>query len=208
LAIEGFAMSFEAYAAERPGTITDVDLIVLATGEETDERRINALMWGGPPRLHVWLDPVGIAGHALLGGVPPQDGASDSGVMRGCYECVMLPHATFGFVNRLSLVAPGQHLQRSYAGCAGTFNPFSASAAKRTALEAADLAAAFLAGTVVHARAATWRTLMSSPAPPVTLSRRAQVIAPGSVLHLDATELARDDCPVCATSVSGVALVP
>lgn len=206
LLIAGFVGSFDAYAAVHADAMGDADLLILATGEETDERRINALLAGGPPRLHAWLDPVGVAGHALLGGVPTPAGATPTGVTPGCYGCVVVPHPTLGFVNRMSLVAPDQQLQRSYAGCAGTFNPFPASAARRTALEAADLAVAFLSGAVNRAHAVTWRT-RTPPAMPVRLSPRARVVAPGAVLHLDATEFAFDDCPVCGNAIPSVVRV-
>lgn len=196
LVITGYASSFEACVAAHPEHIRATDLLVLATGEETDELRINALLADGPPRLHAWLDPIGLAGHVLLGGV-----RSFSGVTPGCYACVLAPDAVHGFVNRLSLIAPGQQLQRSYAGCAGTFNPFPASAARRTALEAADLAVAFLTGTVARAQAVSWRAV-NPPTIPVVLSRRAKVVAPGAVVHLDAAQFASDECQVCGSGVA------
>jgi hypothetical protein len=46
-------------------TILDADLIVVAVGDETLERRLNRLLAGGPPRLHAWVEPLGVGGHAL-----------------------------------------------------------------------------------------------------------------------------------------------
>ncbi|MBX9920971.1 MAG: ThiF family adenylyltransferase, partial [Mycolicibacterium frederiksbergense] len=202
LEITGHAMAFDTWATAHPERLRATDLVVLATGEETDELRINALLAGGPPRLHAWVDPVGLAGHVVLGGVQ-----TPAGVTPGCYACVVVPHATHGFVNRLSLVAPGQQLQRAVAGCAGTFNPFPAAASRRTALEAADLAVAYLTGGVTGARVVTWRA-RTTPAVALTLSPRARVVLAGTSADLAAVDFARDTCPVCGVGVPGMVRGP
>lgn len=199
LNVTGHSVAFDVFAQANAAVIATADLLILATGEENDELRINSLLRDGPPRLHTWLDPLGVAGHALLGGVK---GVKDD--VRGCYQCVVVPDPVYGFVNKTSLVAPGQFLQRSFAGCAGTFNSFAASASKRTALEAVDLAVAFLTGAVTSGRVVTWRALTPMAPSTVRLSSRAKVVAPGATTVIDASEFARDSCPVCRLQVGSV----
>jgi hypothetical protein len=127
--------------------ITDADLIIVSVGDETLERRLNRSLAGSAPRIHAWVEPLGVGGHVLVCGV--------SGP--GCFECLLKKDPEQGLVNIGSFVAPGQVIQKSLAGCAGTFSPFSAFDAQRTALEAASLAAGGLAGQQTENVLVSWR---------------------------------------------------
>lgn len=102
-----------------------VDAVVLATGEETVERRLNYILPPTIPRFHVWLEPMGLGGHVVA-----------SGKNRiGCIECLYRNDPIFGLVNMADLSEPGQEIQRSMAGCSGTFTPFGATNAVRAGIE-------------------------------------------------------------------------
>jgi hypothetical protein len=184
----------ETVLASEPEYLLAADVIVLATGEETLERRLNRLLLLGPPRLHSWLEPLGLAGHAFacggreLGGVVP----------RGCFECLYKITRPYGLFNRAALTAPGQEIRHTFAGCAGTFSPFSPLDARRTALGAADLAARVLTGTATMPLLASWRGLHSAfEEAGHLLSERALEIAPGAQVEVSGRALWRDDCPAC-----------
>jgi molybdopterin/thiamine biosynthesis adenylyltransferase len=183
----------EDVLAGDPALFSGADLVVLAAGEETIERRLATLLDGGPPLLHTWVEPLGIAGHALAHGALGVDGRS-----AGCYECLFDVREGLGLVNRAALTAPGQEIRRSLAGCAGTFSPFSALAARRTALEAAELAGGVLAGELPESTLVTWRGDRTEfEAAGLRLSARARTIGPGERRSLSGREFARAGCAVC-----------
>jgi hypothetical protein len=178
-----------------PSFLTTADLAVFALGEETLERRLNQLLAGVIPRVHTWVEPLGIGGHALACGVDP----------RGCYECLFSLDPEFGPVNLASFSAPGQSIRRSLAGCAGTFSPFSATDAQRTAIEAANLIVRLLNGDARNTLV-SWRGLISEfESQGHRLSRRSLMVAPGQQIAVPGTDLARDACPVCGLTAKAEA---
>lgn len=183
----------EDLIASEPSLFAATDLFVIAVGDETVELRLNAMLHGGPPRVHTWLEPLGLAGHALACGV--------GGVYTGCYRCLFKPIEKIGLVNTAALTKPGQQIQRSVAGCAGTFSPFSGLDADRTALEAAALAGRILTGEQSAGALVTWRGddgLFERLG--YQLSPRATLVAPGTRVTVNAATLAQHDCPDCATA--------
>jgi hypothetical protein len=206
LKIDARIISVEALLVDEPAFVLDADLIILATGEETLERRLNRLLQGGPPRVHTWLEPLGIGGHAFACGehvatMPPQPSPP------GCFECLYRPDETIGLINRTALTAHGQEIRQSVAGCAGTFSPFSPLDARRTAVEATELAARVL--TRENASSAvliSWRGMHTGfEAAAYQLSARASLIPPGARVEIKGTDLIRDDCPVCGVRARGAA---
>lgn len=119
------------------GFLTEANALIVAIGDETLELRLNNLLGHQIPRLHTWLDPLGIGGHVLATGISTRP---------GCYECLFLRDKQYGLFNGASFARAGQNFQKSYAGCAGTFVPFAGIHADRTAIEAASLAARLLLG--------------------------------------------------------------
>jgi hypothetical protein len=69
------------------------------------------------PRLHAWLEPLGIGGHVLATGVARSS---------GCFRCLFQTDTEYGLTNAASFVEPGQAFQRTYADRAGTFTLFTA----------------------------------------------------------------------------------
>lgn len=175
--------------------VVSADLVVVALGDETLERRLTRLLAGGPPRVHAWVEPLGVGGHALL----------TKPMHAGCYECLYAADPQFGLRNRAALSAPGQEIRRSLAGCAGTFSPFSALDARRTALEAAELAARALTDSTEPVALVTWRGEHSEfEAQGYQVSDRARMLAPGARSRTVGTEFARTDCPVCGRAAAVV----
>lgn len=129
--------------------MTDLDLIIFATGNHTAELVANAALSNRtrPPMLFTWLEPLGIGGHALLS---PRNEA-------GCLECIHTD-SNGGFCeNRMSFAASGQTFSRDTSGCGSRFTPFSNIDADTTALLAARLAIDFLSGSMTRANAVSWK---------------------------------------------------
>jgi molybdopterin-synthase adenylyltransferase len=193
------AESVQGILANDADYLTSADLIVIALGDETLERRLNRLLADGPPRVHTWTEPLGIGGHALL--VVPR--------RPGCFECLLSLDAERGLHNRAALTAPGQDIRRSLAGCAGSFSPFSALDSRRTALEASELVAWALTGSDTGSELATWRGRRTAfEQAGHLLSTRGTRIAPGGRIHVLGEEFSRSDCPVCGQSPLSPVVVP
>lgn len=198
LAIDFQIQRAETLLEKDPEYLLESDLIVLATGEETLERRLNRVLQGCPPRVHTWLEPLGIGGHSFA--CDGRTSRNEPPETRGCFECLYRPDDTFGLVNRTALTAPGQEIRKSLAGCAGTFSPFSPLDARRTAADAAELVARVLTRAGPSSVLVSWRGLHTDfEAAGYRLSERARQMPPGSRVEVSGTELWRVDCFVCGT---------
>lgn len=167
------------------------DLVALALGDETLELRINALLRASVPRMHVWLEPLGLGGHLLTTGLK-------SG--RGCFRCLFERDNGVGLHNKASLAAPGQDFGRTQAGCAGVFTPFGFLDAQMAATQAAREAADILLRPTPRAALVSWvvsaeRFLDGGYKLSLTGSR----IPPGSTRRVE--DYGRRDCPDCAGDV-------
>jgi hypothetical protein len=120
-----------------PGFILDTELLVIALGDETLELHLNQVLGPGKRRIHAWVDPLGIGGHALATGISAGP---------GCFRCLFQRIEDIGLTNRASFAKAGQSFQKSFAGCSGTFTPFASVDADRTAIEVARLAVNILSG--------------------------------------------------------------
>ncbi len=190
LAFESRNMKVEDLLQNETSFIIGADVVLIALGDETLERRINRLLHGIVPRVHTWVEPLGIGGHAMACSL------REAGA--GCYECLFETHPVVGLCNRAALSAPGQEVRRSLAGCAGTFSPFSALDARRSAIEAAELAGRILSGAESQNMLVTWRgegTLFEREG--LRVSRRAAFLAPGARVRLAGATFARTHCQVC-----------
>jgi molybdopterin-synthase adenylyltransferase len=117
-------------------------MLVLAIGNPTVELEINEqvhALRNGPAIVFVWLEPLGIGGHALLAGNAP-DG--------GCFECLYTASKSDEEIlgNRAAFAAPGQSFGRALSGCGSLFTPYGAIDAAKTATIAARLAVEALIG--------------------------------------------------------------
>jgi molybdopterin-synthase adenylyltransferase len=170
--------------------IMSADVVVLAIGDETLERRLNRIMAGHIPRVHAWVEPLGIGGHALCCGVNPV----------GCFECLFKLDPVHGPYNVAAFSAPGQHIRRSFAGCAGTFSPFSASDAQRSAIEAANLVGRILSGAGENV-VLSWRGIDTDfEQQGYKVSRRSLTVVAGQQVLIKNAEFAQATCPVCGHS--------
>ncbi len=187
LTVETRETRIETLLQTEPAFVTDADLLLIAVGDETLELRLNDLLRQRLPRLHAWLEPLGIGGHVLATGVVRSP---------GCFRCLFQTDATYGLTNAASFASPGQPFQRTYAGCAGTFTPFAGIDADRTAIEAATLAVQILMHEETDNVLVSW---FGDPRPFLragfALSPRAQLFQPGE--RRRETRYARLDCPVC-----------
>lgn len=188
LHIEYRTKLIEDLIKEEPSFITDTDLLIIAIGEPTIEFLLNQLLGHLKPRIHVWLEPLGIGGHIL---------ATALSKKQGCYHCIYEDNEQWGLMNRASLAAPGQKFHRTMAGCAGQFVPFSALDAERIAGEAVRLAYNILTQKETEPVLITIQEeSLSFIEAGYQLSNRAKKI-PYGVRHRELGYV-RSDCPICS----------
>lgn len=182
----------EEILKNEPEFLIESNLLIIATGDETLELRLNNLLRCRVPRIHAWLDPMGIGGHVLATAVV-------SGP--GCYQCLFQNDDEFGLVNAASFARPGQRFEKSYAGCGGSFLPFGGVHADRTAIEVALIAARILLCKESENVLVSWfgdtRAFLEER---FLLSDRQALFEPGETRR--ETKFPRSDCPVCRQSYS------
>lgn len=167
-----------------PALFTSADAVMFATGDETLELRFDALLVGGPPRVHAWVEPVGLGGHVLA--VGPGVG--------GCLRCLYPEDVG---TNVASFVQPGQLIRRSLAGCTGDFLPFSAVDAMRTATGAADLLARVLVAQETQSVLISWHgDIVGAAEAKIELTQKVAQFNPGETRRLQ--DIRRLDCPNCS----------
>lgn len=107
------------------------DLIVEATGDFTGMRDMNRRIIASSspvPVVYCWLEACSLGGHALL----------VDGTGKGCLEC-LLNREESGLHRRCDFLEPYQKVTRDLTGCGGSFTPFSALDAIKTASLATEL---------------------------------------------------------------------
>lgn len=181
----------EEAVADDPKLLHSANAVVLATGSETLERRLNRYLRSqGVQAVHVWVEAYGIGGHVLR--TAPGHG-------RGCYECLYAGTGYTVLHNGASMLAPDQDLQVTTGGCSGTYTPFAVVDAVRAAEESVRLIASGLcSGPPPEPLLVSWST-SQTPAleAKLDLSKRAALIRPGTTVR--ESEFANDDCPACAS---------
>ena len=104
------------------------DVLVVAIGNPTHERQISRkyreLKSASPTALvTTWLEAAGVGGHAIL---------EVEGAM-GCINCLYHKDSTPRLSSLTSLIEPGQAVTKNLTGCGGSFVPYGAIHAVKTA---------------------------------------------------------------------------
>ena len=113
--------------------LSDFDLAIFATGDQTKELHLNRLIHQhNLLAVFTWLEPYGIGGHSLLtrSGKP------------GCFQCLFdLDPQSDGYNhNRASFAAPNQSFAKNNLGCGASYTEYGALDARKTAIQAVELA--------------------------------------------------------------------
>lgn len=123
-------MTREQWVENHPEEVEQVDLLIDATGEFTGMRAFNEMRfkYDLPPTIFSWVEACGVGGHAVLVG----------GEQAGCFNCLVFdsakgPHMSCHYLK------PFQQVTKDLLGC-GSFTPFSALDADKTATMACELA--------------------------------------------------------------------
>lgn len=188
ISVTPYSQTIESVLVDDAEDILSSDVVVIAIGNETIERRLNEFLIGKARRLHVWVEPLGIGGHLLS---LPADGP-------GCLHCLYHLDDDAGLANTASLVAPGQSFQRTLSGCAGTFTPYGALDAGQAAIHASREVIAILQNKRTQASLVSWvvsKQLLVSEG--FSLSTRGAQMDEGAIRR--ESDFARADCPVCGT---------
>lgn len=117
--------------------LNEIDLLVIAVGDETLELQLNGYFGLRVPRIHAWLEPYGIGGHVLRVG---------SKGSPACYRCLFGYDDDHYLYNKSSLVKPGQDFLKSMSGCSGVYTPYGKLHAVRGAVESTQIVLDTLAG--------------------------------------------------------------
>lgn len=186
--VQSRAKDVLAVLRDEPEFLMTADVVLFALGDETLELRIDEVMASQRPRIHAWVEPLGIGGHVLVTGL---EGS------RGCFRCLFHRPDGVGLVNRASFAEAGQSFQKSMAGCSGVFTPFTALDADRTAIEAARLTGRILSGRETRNQLVSWYGDSEEfEQLGFRLSKRARLFHPGECQS--AGDLADAECPHCA----------
>lgn len=135
LEVEKFDCNLEQVLSVSPSHLQSVDLVVSTIGIWGVEYDLN--YWarraiGAPAVVFAWIEPHGVAGHAML--VHPVEG--------GCLACGCNQWGEF----KLSVTDPEATTQIQGRGCSGFFQPYGVAEMMPTAAMTVRLAADFLTG--------------------------------------------------------------
>ena len=108
--------------------ILNVDIVIILTGDENLNRVLNKKISKDTPLLFGWLEPLGIGTHVV---------SSNINKTKGCLECLYLSNQGEFQSNRAMFCKSGQDVRKGYAGCSGSFLPYSSLDAVRLALKIA-----------------------------------------------------------------------
>ena len=112
--------------------LSDFDLAIFATGNQTMELYLNRLICEhNLLAVFTWLEPYGIGGHSLLtrSGKP------------GCFQCLFDsdPESDGYNHNRASFAAPSQSFAKNDLGCGASYTEYGALDAQKTATQTVEL---------------------------------------------------------------------
>ena len=113
--------------------LSDFDLTIFATGNQTIELYLNPLTYQqGKLTVFTWLEPYGLGGHSLL----------THSRKPGCFQCLLYsnPDCEDYNHNRASFAAPNQSFTKNNLGCGSSYTEYGAIDAQKTAIQAVELA--------------------------------------------------------------------
>jgi molybdopterin-synthase adenylyltransferase len=129
--------------------LSDFDLAIFATGNQTIELYLNRLIYQHDLlTVFTWLEPYGIGGHSLLtrSGEP------------GCFQCLFKPDSDNPQkYNRASFAAPDQSFAKNDLGCGASYTEYGALDARKTAIQAVELALDGLLGVEPKNPLLSWK---------------------------------------------------
>ncbi|HMO84430.1 MAG TPA: ThiF family adenylyltransferase [Lacipirellulaceae bacterium] len=145
LEIEKLDFDLQQIVSTSPSRLQSVDLIVSTIGAWSVDYDLN--YWarratGAPPVIFAWIEPHGIAGHAML--VHPIEG--------GCLACGCNQWGEF----KLSVTDPEATTQIQGRGCSGFFQPYGVAEMMPTAAMTVRLVADVLIGRCAQSEVRTF----------------------------------------------------
>ncbi len=123
----------EKAVAQGDINFSDFDLAIFATGNQTMELYLNRLIHQhNLLAVFTWLEPYGIGGHSLL----------TRSRKPGCFQCLFDsdPKSDGYKHNRASFAAPNQSFAKNDLGCGASYTEYGALDARKTAIQAVELA--------------------------------------------------------------------
>jgi len=139
--IQCIEQTFYKAFTENQEAIQNCDLIISATANPALERRLNKMQLNAsafPPVLYSWIEPYGIASHAVL----------VSTTETSCFECCLDPK-DLSFKFQVLRCERGA-FTRQEAGCQSSFTPYSGLDANQAASIATRLALKSLSGDITN----------------------------------------------------------
>ncbi|WP_022940462.1 ThiF family adenylyltransferase [Psychromonas hadalis] len=135
-----------------PYELKDYDLVIVATGNVSQERVFNreiAKEGLNIPVIYSWQEAYGVGGHSVL----------STPFLGGCLECTYIGLASdeVELFSNLNFIASGQKVLKGHAGCGTEFLPYSSIDARDTASLTCRLAIKVLTKTVTHGVSGSWR---------------------------------------------------
>lgn len=132
--------------------VHDFDLVIVATGNVTDERIFNEYTKEqkiSTPIIYTWLEGFGVGGHSVLA-FPEK---------KGCLNCCFIDKSTgdqllYPWIN---LIQPNQDVMKNHGGCGSLFIPYSNIDAVQSATLTSKMAVKVLSNDLTESCSISWR---------------------------------------------------
>lgn len=175
------------WLAENEDAVENLDLAIVALGDETSERRLNSILFSNIDRAHAWVEALDLGGHVVY--LKKQSAP--------CFECLYSREASGLLYNMAMIASPNQNLRKTYRGCAGTYLPFGSRSAQAIALECVALISACKGK---ERSAITTRKLDGSEFESLgfQMTKRGQSLRRGESVTVEGYDFRKADCAVCS----------
>jgi hypothetical protein len=145
LECETYSDDFLKLFYEQKINLEKCDLLVIAIGNISIERRINFLQRKGEincPIVYIWIEPFGVGGHILY--IDTDE--------NGCYDCCFEDNGAFKY----SISKPDKKFQKSESGCQSTYIPYSSLQIEQFISIAGEKILEILSGKIEKSILFTW----------------------------------------------------